>query len=980
MEHMRVRKAGWTLGLGCLALLACAGPPTVKRPVAQRGPSGAAAASTAAEAALRVLQAGRPLLVQGEVRLISDQGGGIISNNTGALISDQGGGIISNNTGALISDQGGGLISNHGSSFQARLLQAPVRGDAPATPGVEAWLADAVVELLDVQGRPLAGPDGKALRATSDRQGRYRLEALLPPQEAAIARVRLFQGGELRTVVVGEAGATQSQRPLNTAATLGSAYVLDELVKGQQQLLAKLPLGELTALDREAEAARGRLGALVPRYRPDESLSLAKRLKGEDTTFSQRLDRIAAILAAGQANRGAGLPATEVPLSAPLGLLPQADGGFMVVELFNGQLRRVHPDGHLEDLEYAGTGPKPVHVGAVAPTREGGALILEEQTGRLIRMKPDRSTEAVGPGWPEAGAPPLWTGATAVAEGPGGELLLGSRDAKGQASVVELSPQGQVQAWPLPAEVDGLGALGGVATVGGVAKDREGALWVLGLTLMDDQVKGGWMLKREPGGQWTAQSDWLSGRQGDGFTRGQILLERPGGPVACLSSLNALLAPDAQGRWRPLNLEGRPGLNPDGEALAQARFQAPQALGAAADGSVWLVDKGNGLVRRWGQDGRLVDVAGARGVQAVGQALRVGLNLPAAPVPMPDGSLIIPEGGSGYLKRLKDGQLSLYGGNGGPVGPFPGRLEGMGFRDAQAAAYDPQRQALYLSLMWRLLRIDAQGQVESLTSTQPQLVQADPDGRVAKEVWFKSFTGVCLDGEGQVWFASRSDRAVYQITKDGILHRRIGLAPSELNDPVKNLAEGDGPGTGTPLGFPIGLAKAPDGRIFVADALRFRVRALDPKTGLCRAVAGMSLTEATLDGSLSRSQEEIEWDPDGVEALRAHLMGPVALAFDPQGNLYVSEAGTGLPARLSGVVPDLNIAIPEIPPLIRKLTPEGRLYHIAGHLGRVLKGLKGDEALGFPSGLAVDGQGRLVIADVVRNQLRFVPPEALATP
>jgi hypothetical protein len=65
--------------------------------------------------------------------------GSIISNNSGGLISDQGGGIVSNHSGSLISDQGGGLGPKPTGGYR---LAAKVDRDIAATATVPTAIGD----------------------------------------------------------------------------------------------------------------------------------------------------------------------------------------------------------------------------------------------------------------------------------------------------------------------------------------------------------------------------------------------------------------------------------------------------------------------------------------------------------------------------------------------------------------------------------------------------------------------------------------------------------------------------------------------------------------------------------------------------------------------------------------------------------------------------------------------------------------------
>jgi hypothetical protein len=114
---------------------------------------------------------------------------------------------------------------------------------------------------------------------------------------------------------------------------------------------------------------------------------------------------------------------------------------------------------------------------------------------------------------------------------------------------------------------------------------------------------------------------------------------------------------------------------------------------------------------------------------------------------------------------------------------------------------------------------------------------------------------------------------------------------------------------------------------------------------------------------------------EGVKADTAVLLGPAAVCFDGDGNMYVAEAGTEIITSLGslGGMEMLIGSLPKVGARIRKITPDGTITTIAGQGGKALNEASGDNSLKRPIGLVVDRQGRLVIADGANNQIRMLP-------
>ena len=128
--------------------------------------------------------------------------------------------------------------------------------------------------------------------------------------------------------------------------------------------------------------------------------------------------------------------------------------------------------------------------------------------------------------------------------------------------------------------------------------------------------------------------------------------------------------------------------------------------------------------------------------------------------------------------------------------------------------------------------------------------------------------GVVVDRSGRVFFADRLNRRVRVIDTMGVI--------STLAGDGSGIYSGDGgPADRAGLVEPNGLAFSPDQtRLFIADVAGHRVRVVDLAAGTIETFAGTG--EARHDG-------------DGGPALAAGVFGARAVAFAPDGSLYVME-------------------------------------------------------------------------------------------
>lgn len=142
------------------------------------------------------------------------------------------------------------------------------------------------------------------------------------------------------------------------------------------------------------------------------------------------------------------------------------------------------------------------------------------------------------------------------------------------------------------------------------------------------------------------------------------------------------------------------------------------------------------------------------------------------------------------------------------------------------------------------------------------------DGGPAERAQLNEPYGIVIDRAGQVFFADRLNRRVRVIDTTGTVRTLAGTGIAEDS--------GDGgPADKAGLVEPNGLALDPDQRrLFVADVAGHRVRVVDLSTRIITTFAGTG---------------EAKHDGDGGPATRAAIFGARAVAFAPDGSLYVME-------------------------------------------------------------------------------------------
>ena len=206
------------------------------------------------------------------------------------------------------------------------------------------------------------------------------------------------------------------------------------------------------------------------------------------------------------------------------------------------------------------------------------------------------------------------------------------------------------------------------------------------------------------------------------------------------------------------------------------------------------------------------------------------------------------------------------------------------------------------------------------------------DGGPAVRAQLNEPYGVVIDRAGRVFFADRLNRRVRVIDTTGVV--------STLAGDGSGVYGGDGgPAASAGLVEPNGLAlDADQARLFIADVAGHRVRVVDLGSGTIETFAGTG--EAAHTG-------------DGGPAVNAGVFGARAVAFAPDGSLYVME-------RQGSCI---------------RVVREGVIETVAGTGARGYSGDGGDArqaVFDAPKEMAVDPAGNIYVVDTENHAIRRI--------
>lgn len=215
--------------------------------------------------------------------------------------------------------------------------------------------------------------------------------------------------------------------------------------------------------------------------------------------------------------------------------------------------------------------------------------------------------------------------------------------------------------------------------------------------------------------------------------------------------------------------------------------------------------------------------------------------------------------------------------------------------------------------------------------------------------------GLDLMPDGSVLLAEYGHNAVHRIDTAGSM-RQIAGNGSKWCTWYQGRFAGDGPATATELCMPSAVAHDPTGRyVYFADTYNQRVRRVDLVTGDLVTVAG-----GGVDAPLNLPSLVV----DGVPATAAALHDPSGVAVDAQGNLFVSDTDYGRVRRI-----DRQTG------LITTFAGGGLNVNFVASVSVPAVAI----SLRYPSGLAFDAQGNLLIADKGHSRIVRVTPGGAAT-
>jgi serine/threonine-protein kinase len=302
---------------------------------------------------------------------------------------------------------------------------------------------------------------------------------------------------------------------------------------------------------------------------------------------------------------------------------------------------------------------------------------------------------------------------------------------------------------------------------------------------------------------------------------------------------------------------------------------------------------------------------------ADGPALSAKFHFPEDVTVTNDGTIYVTDAGNSRIRKIAAGEVSNFAGsnlgfvNGnGPAAQFkyPFSITA----DANGNIYSSDARDS------RVRKLTVAANVSTYAGTDEEGFK---DGAIAI-ARFGEEIRVVSDAEGNIYIADSQNNRIRKISVSGTVSTIAGSDTAGFKD---------GSGEKAQFDFPDGIAIDKQGNLYVADGGNYRIRKITPN-GQVSTFAGRS-EFGFADGDVNTARFDY----------------PTDMVIDNDGNLYVIDVSR-----------------------IRKISPQGFVFTIAGSLDGYIDGDGTVAQFQTPDGLGIDKEGNIYIADTNNNRIRKI--------
>jgi len=330
---------------------------------------------------------------------------------------------------------------------------------------------------------------------------------------------------------------------------------------------------------------------------------------------------------------------------------------------------------------------------------------------------------------------------------------------------------------------------------------------------------------------------------------------------------------------------------------AAARFNDPHGVAVDGSGNVYVAEPFNYTIRKITPAGMVTTMAGLAlefgSADGTGPTARFVSPLAVAATDSAGNVYVADLGNYTIRKVTSTGVVSTLAGTAGKGGSVDGTGAAARFEGPVGVAADNAGN-VYVADIFNdansgtcsdtIRKITTAGVVSTFAGTAGTCGSTDGTGAAAR---FGTPMGLAADSAGNVYVADAGNSAIRKITPAGVVTTFAGTADIPGST--------DGTGAAASFNFPQGVAVEGSGNVYVADTGNDTIRKITP-AGVVTTLAGMTGMTGSTDGT----------------GAAARFEGPVGVAADSAGDLYVADTGNDI---------------------IRKITAAGVVTTIVGQAG-----------------------------------------------
>ncbi|MFH1568234.1 MAG: hypothetical protein ABIL09_09575, partial [Gemmatimonadota bacterium] len=267
---------------------------------------------------------------------------------------------------------------------------------------------------------------------------------------------------------------------------------------------------------------------------------------------------------------------------------------------------------------------------------------------------------------------------------------------------------------------------------------------------------------------------------------------------------------------------GAPGSGGDGGNPVLAGLSFPAGVGGDTSGVLYIADTGNHRIRRVSADRDTISAwagtgtAGYAGDGAAATAAR--LNSPFGIFAMPDGTVYVADTGNHVIRRITAaGVITTVAGTGTAGFAGDSSAASSARLNSPRGVYVTSGGIIYIADTGnhRIRRVSATGTITTYAGTGTAGYAGD--GGRARAARLSGPEGVLADTAGRVWVVDTGNHRIRAIAADSVITTLAGTAAPGFS------GDGDLPGNAQ-LAFPRSAAADSSGNLYVADRFNHRIR------------------------------------------------------------------------------------------------------------------------------------------------------------